>query len=182
MPSLLFFISWLCWFTKRLKRKMIVLDRMQQQWRWKPDSLVSLLLASQYVVYFTEVVFLGISLQCQYEYPERLTRCRGGSGWMWKDHAVVRSSWRDREVVRESICQGVFNFFLTFRDSFILVTIDFVLKKNKMGKFWKEGLIMSRENIFTYSEKNLWTIDRLLSYIMRNKKQQQNKVELTWIA
>ena len=115
---------------KRLERKMIVLDWMQQQWRWKPDSLVSLLLlAVQYVVYFSEVVFLGNSLQCQYEYPERLTRCRGGSGWMWKDHAVVRSSWRDREVVGESICQGVFNFFLTFRDPFILVATDFVLKK-----------------------------------------------------
>ena len=54
---------------------------------------------------------------------------------MWKDHAVVRSSWRDREVVGESIRQGVFNFFLTFRDPFILVATDFVLKKNKIGKF-----------------------------------------------
>ena len=94
---------------------MTVLDKVQDRLRRKPDSLVSFrLLASQFVVYFAEVVLLGNSLQRQYEYPERLARCRGGSGWMWKNHLALRSTWRDREVVGKSICQGVCNFFLHF--------------------------------------------------------------------
>ena len=97
-------------------------EKAERPLKMEPDSLVPLLpLASQYVVYFTEVVFLGNSLQYQYEYPEWLTRCRGGSGWMWKDHIALRSSWRDREVVGESIRQGVFNFLFTFRVPFILM-------------------------------------------------------------
>ena len=47
-----------------------------------------------------------VSIQHQYKHSQWFPCCCCWSGWLWKVHAAVSSSWRNRKTARKCLCKG----------------------------------------------------------------------------
>ena len=47
-----------------------------------------------------------VSIQHQYKHFQWFPCCCCWSSWLWKVHAAVSSSWRNRKTARECLCKG----------------------------------------------------------------------------